>query len=69
MTLKLQSYPAARGTHAVKERTIVRERQAAELRRLAKKTREAERERKLLALADEWEGARQLEETATSPTK
>ena len=35
------------------ETTIIREKQAGELRRLAKTTREAERERKMLALADE----------------
>jgi len=34
-----------------------------------KKTRDAERERKMLALANEWESARQLEEAATSSTK
>jgi len=51
------------------ETTIIHKKLAAELRRLAKKTRDAERERKMLALASEWDGARQLEETATSSTK
>ena len=53
----------------MKETTIIRNKLAAELRRLAKKTKEAERERKMLALADEWEGAGQLKETATSSTR
>jgi hypothetical protein len=47
----------------MKEATIVRQKQAAELRRMAKTTKEVEREKKLLALADAWdEEARRLEE-------
>jgi hypothetical protein len=51
------------------ETTIVRNKLAAELRRLAKTTKDAERERKMLALANEWEDVRQLKETATSSTR
>jgi len=51
------------------ETTIVHEKLAAELRRLAKKAKDAERERKMLALANEWEGARQLEERVNSSKK
>jgi hypothetical protein len=48
----------------MKEAIIVRKKQAAELRRMAETAREAERERKLLVLADRWdEDARRLEET------
>ncbi len=46
----------------MKETTIIRQKQAAGLRRLAKTTREAERERKILALADEWENPTRPEE-------
>jgi hypothetical protein len=49
----------------MKEAIIVRKRQAAELRRMAKTAREAEREGKLLVLAERWdEEARHLEEDA-----
>jgi hypothetical protein len=52
------------GVHVMKETMIVRKKQAAELRRMAETAREAERERKLLVLADRWdEDARRLEET------
>jgi hypothetical protein len=48
----------------MRERIVVRKKQAAELRRMAKTAKEVERERKLVALADKWdEEARQLEET------
>jgi hypothetical protein len=61
MTLMLQSYQAARGINVMKEAAIVGQKQAAELRRIAKTTREAEREKKLLA--DAWdEKSRRLEE-------
>jgi hypothetical protein len=63
MTLMLQSYQAAKGINVMKEAAIVGQKQAAELRRIAKTTREAEREKKLLALADAWdEESRRLEE-------
>jgi hypothetical protein len=63
MTLMLQSYQAVRGINVMKEAAIVGQKQAAELRRMAKTTREAEREKKLLALADAWdEESRRLEE-------
>jgi hypothetical protein len=49
----------------MKETMIVRKKQAAELRRMAETAREAERERKLLVLAERWdEEARHLEEDA-----
>jgi hypothetical protein len=47
------------------KRIIERRTRAAELRRMAETASEAERERKLLALADRWEDeARELEEMA-----
>jgi hypothetical protein len=55
VTFMLRSYQAARGINVMKEAAIVRQKQVAELRRMAKTTREAERERKLLALAHEWD--------------
>jgi hypothetical protein len=53
----------------MKETIIVaRNKQAAELRRMAETAKEVERERKLAALADRWdEEARQLEDALDRP--
>jgi hypothetical protein len=49
----------------MKEVMIVRKKRAAQLRRMAETAQEAERQRKLLALADKWdEEAGQLEDGA-----
>jgi hypothetical protein len=56
---------SGQGVRIMKEAIIVRKKQAAELRRMAETAREAERERKLLVLAERWdEEARHLEEDA-----
>ena len=58
------AYQAApEGVLVMKQKIIVRKKQAAELRRMAEAAKEVERERKLLALADVWEeDAQRLEE-------